>query len=266
MTIPLHAPSPLPTPTTGRTPDMPPRTSPTPGLAAGPLPWIALIGGVIVQFADVMLAKAILDVVLNISETVSWTLAVCISFAADLAAMWAGYARAAGKKADMWISLAVWLVIGMSVTLVRWFGAALTADPEANPATDRVLAFVMLALYCAAGAACIHASEVIFAPARVSYHAANRTIRNRRHCLQKLEPAYTRIDTTLTTAREQRRIYEKQRADEAHATAESLEALLKDHARQQILAHLSSPVAAPLIRAPHKPSSGTAPVAEEAAA
>lgn len=251
-----------PTPATGRTPAVPSTTSPAPGLATGPLPWITLIGGIIIQFADVMLAKAILDVVLNISVTVSWAIAICLSLAADLAAMGAGHARAAGKKDDMWFDLVAWAALGLSMFFVRWFGAALTADPDPNPTADKVLAVVMLALYSAAGAACIHASQVIFDPVRINYHTANRTIRKLRARLQKLDPTYTRIYRTLETARSERKIYKEERAEQANATADALEATLKDWARQQILMHLSSPTAAPLVRAPHQPEPGDDPAPE----
>lgn len=227
-------------------------TRTAPGTVTGVLPWIALAGGIGVQFADVMLAKAVLDVVVNINETISWIVAISISLVADLAAIWAGRARATGHKAEMWTSLGVWAALGLAIFLVRWNAHSL-GDVNSGPTADKIVAVLTGALYLAAGTTCLHAAQVLFDPVRAQYRASGRTITDLRTILHTKEAVYTRLDQTLATYRTERDIYRTERAAHAHATAEALEARLKDHARQQILAHLDTPTAAPLVRAPHHP-------------
>ena len=110
----------------------------------------ALLVGVVVQSADVLLAKSLLDKLVNGADWQSYLIACAFALASALGAIGAGSALRHRRRVWAGLFLAFWAIVGVALAVMRGFTYEIMDDPD-SANRDLVVALVMLGVYLLAG-------------------------------------------------------------------------------------------------------------------
>lgn len=207
----------------------------------------ALLIGVVVQSADVLLGKSLLDKLVNGEEWQSYLIACAFALASALGAIGAGSALRHRRRGWAALFLAFWAVVGIALAVMRRFTYEIMDDPD-SANRDLVVALVMLGVYLLAGLDVIYQSTKLSDQRYFTLWRSGRHWRAAERRLAKLEPELERTEETLARLARDKGRLEAEVAEE-NDRLDALERELRARARLRIAYHLGDPAATSLVRA-----------------
>lgn len=231
---------------------------------------MALLG--VVTAADFVVIKSSLDLALQESSSLSWTMAIGLTVAAAALMFHAG---SSARKADAqglprraaMAMVAAWAVFGAILVWLRWSGASLVvsapqfqagASSQAGPgpSSGHLVAVAMSGAYMVAGLLALLDGYRLTNPVLGALRAAKVTLAAKRFAVGVAEGRVSRLINHLAIHSHQLAVIDVER-DRAVAAAQALAAHLKHHARVQIALCLGNPAATGVVRSVLEPEPPT---------
>nr|NLI49204.1 hypothetical protein [Propionibacterium sp.] len=205
----------------------------------------ALLVGVVVMSADVLLGKSLLDKLVNGEEWQSYLIAGAFALASALGAIGAGSALRHRRRVWAGLFLAFWAIVGVALAVLRRFTYEIMDDPD-SANRDLVVALVMLGVYLLAGLDVIYQSTKLSDQRYFALWRSGRQWRAAERRLAKLEPELERTDETLARLARDKDRLEAEVAEE-NGRLDALARELRAKARLRIAYHLGDPAATSLV-------------------
>jgi hypothetical protein len=230
----------------------------------------------LVLVGDLVMIKSTFDHVLRLQSAFSWALAVAMTLLAVPLAWMAGTQTRMALAHEGWVMAATllamaWAVAGAALFYLRYHAAELTqqvtgfegsvVDGDAEQMKERLLAWVLLALFVATGVLAFFEGFTTTNPAAAQLHRLNVLVPDLARRVAEQQGLVTRLVDSRATHAHQLATVAERRA-EARRAAEALAAEMKAHARVQLALALGNPSASEVVHDAH----GSCPPARPAGA